>query len=348
MALSPRWVVLGSLLAAACGEANSPTAPAPASDTGISPSIDAPGEEALGTPHIHAFVTKPLIYLSQSDDQGDNGNNGGDNGPISAARSSRTTSGTGISWHGGAVMHTVNVATIYWGTNSPMYPGGPAAGTKGTGSGDGSLIGTYLRSVGGSHYWNINTDYYDGSVHVPAAVTYTQYWAHNVNPGTSPSDAAIQAEITGAFSSGNLAYDANTIYAVFTGPGVNLGGGFLTQYCAYHGRFSWNGKQVIYSAQPYNDHQPSCSWQNTGPNGIDGDATVNTLAHEVDEAATDPYLNAWYDTRGYENADKCAWTFGATSTASNGALYNLTLGGTNFLIQRNWLNRNSGGCSLGF
>ena len=39
---------------------------------------------------------------------------------------------------------------------------------------------------------------------------------------------------------------------------------------------------------------------------------VSVIAHELEEAATDPDLNAWYDNRGYENADKCAWTFGTT------------------------------------
>ena len=39
---------------------------------------------------------------------------------------------------------------------------------------------------------------------------------------------------------------------------------------------------------------------------------ASIIAHELEEAVTDPDLNAWYDTRGYENADKCAWTFGTT------------------------------------
>ena len=42
---------------------------------------------------------------------------------------------------------------------------------------------------------------------------------------------------------------------------------------------------------------------------------ASVIAHELEEAATDPDLNAWYDSRGYENADKCAWTFGTTYTA---------------------------------
>ena len=58
----------------------------------------------------------------------------------------------------------------------------------------------------------------------------------------------------------------------------------------------------------------------------------------IGRMATDPELNAWYDRRGYENADKCAWTFGSTSTAPNGSLYNMSMGGRNWLIQQNWVN----------
>ena len=75
---------------------------------------------------------------------------------------------------------------------------------------------------------------------------------------------------------------------------------------------------------------------------------ASIIAHEVEEAASDPELNAWYDTRGYENADKCAWTFGSTSNASNGAKYNMTLGGLNFLIQQNWVNASGGYCAKSY
>jgi len=39
---------------------------------------------------------------------------------------------------------------------------------------------------------------------------------------------------------------------------------------------------------------------------------VSVMAHELEETISDPNLNAWYDSTGAENADKCAWTFGTT------------------------------------
>jgi hypothetical protein len=53
--------------------------------------------------------------------------------------------------------------------------------------------------------------------------------------------------------------------------------------------------------------------------------------------------NAWFDTRGYENADKCAWTWGSTYSAG-GSVANMVIGTKNFLVQQNWVNAGSGGC----
>jgi len=57
-------------------------------------------------------------------------------------------------------------------------------------------------------------------------------------------------------------------------------------------------------------------------------------------------LNAWFDQRGQENADKCAWHFGTTQTAQNGSQYNVVFGGTKFLIQQNWVNASGGYCAV--
>jgi hypothetical protein len=71
---------------------------------------------------------------------------------------------------------------------------------------------------------------------------------------------------------------------------------------------------------------------------------ASIIAHELEETATDPDLNAWYDQRGAENADKCAWTFGSTYAAS-GALANMKLGTRDYLIQQNWVNASGGFCA---
>ena len=72
---------------------------------------------------------------------------------------------------------------------------------------------------------------------------------------------------------------------------------------------------------------------------------ASIISHELEESVTDPDLNAWYDNKGEENADKCAWTFG-TTYPSGGGVANMNLGGKDFLVQRNWVNAGRGGCLL--
>src|SRR5256885_16512781 len=72
----------------------------------------------------------------------------------------------GIYYHGGPVILAQNVAAIYWSTKT-IYAGGPAPGTTGPGSADGSLIGYFLNHPRGSAHFNINTTLTDraGTAH---------------------------------------------------------------------------------------------------------------------------------------------------------------------------------------
>jgi hypothetical protein len=266
-------------------------------------------------------------------------------------------SGTGISYHGGPVLLTTNVAAIYW-ASSPIYVGGPAAGSTGAGGSDGSLIGTFLRGLTGSPYFGINTTYKNASgTPITNTVNYTQFYANNTSvpsAGANVSDAAMTSMLQSAFNAGKLTYDANTLYSIFTAGTVNLGGGFGTQYCAYHthATVTINGvaKTVLYAAMPYNyAYASACTSGLAAANGSydkGADYEVNTFVHEIEETTTDMMGNAWYDSRGYENGDKCAWTWGTTYTSAAGGTANVHLNGKDFLIQQNWKNSGTGGCAL--
>ena len=166
--------------------------------------------------------------------------------------------------------------------------------------------------------------------------------------GTALSDAQIQAVVSSAISSG-LPKDTNAVYFVLTSADVTATSGFCTQYCGWHTHGTISGSDIKYSFVGNPDRCPSaCEAQTTGPNGNAGaDGMASIIAHELEEATTDPDLNAWYDRRGSENADKCAWTFGTTYTA-NGAQANMTLGSRNYLIQRNWVNASGGYCAKSY
>ena len=282
------------------------------------------------------------------------------------ARSPNGSKGT-IRYHGGPVLTATNVVAVYWSSNT-IYTGGPRPGSFSTSrtSEDGSLVGDLLRSIGGSPYFNINTTYYDATgARIANVVNYAGFWANDQSPivpsgSQTVSDQQMLDMLSYGFQHGYLRYDPHTLYAIFTQGAVNLGGGFGTSYCAYH----WFGtvttdsrgtqQTALYAAVPDDYAFPNaCSMfaSTPSPNGDPhADAVVNTLAHETEETTTDMFGTAWWDGRGYENADKCAWTFGAVAQTATGAPYNMTLGGKPFLIQRNWVNASSGSgyCATSF
>jgi len=243
--------------------------------------------------------------------------------------------------------------------NSIYYHGGPLilGGTNvyyiwyGNWSGNSAttILTDLAHNIGGSPYFNINTTYYDGSNnHVPGIVNYSGSTTDNYSHGTALSDAQIQAVVSSAISSG-LPKDTNAVYFVLTSADVTATSGFCTQYCGWHTHGTISGSDIKYSFVGNPDRCPgACEAQTPGPTGNGGpDGMATIIAHELEEATTDPDLNAWYDRRGSENADKCAWTFGTTYTA-NGAQANMTLGSRNYLIQRNWVNASGGYCAKSY
>jgi hypothetical protein len=313
----------------------------------------------LGASLGHVDILRPRGVADDGDGNGSAhpsrfGNRGGA-GAIGAALPQN-----GIQYNGGPVIMSAKVVAVYW-SNSTIFTAGPTPGTTGPATSDGSLVGYYLRNLGGSPYYNINTSYTNSSgTPIQNNVSYTGFWADNHNAPTgcaNISDATMRSELNYGFTNGFIAYDPNTIYAIFTAGQVNLGGGFGNcsgsgfQYCAYHTYYNSTGNGVVkYAAMPYNNAYPgSCTaFQAGGPPNSDAgaDAEVNTLSHEVEEANTDPQLNAWWvsnSSSSYyqdENADMCAWTFGTLNADGKG---NITVGGRSFLVQRNWLNVASGG-----
>ena len=243
--------------------------------------------------------------------------------------------GNGINYHGGPlILGGTNVYYIWYGNWS-----GNSATT---------ILTDFAGNIGGSPYFNINTTYYDGSNNaVLNAVRYSGSTVDNYSRGTSLSDSAIQGVVSDAINSGRLPKDTSGVYFVLTSADVTASSGFCTQYCGWHTRGTIAGSDVKYSFVGSPDRCPSaCAAQTTGPNGNAGaDGMASIIAHELEEATTDPDLNAWYDVRGQENADKCAWTFGATYSV-NGAKANMRLGNRDYLIQRNWVNDSGGYCAL--
>ena len=258
--------------------------------------------------------------------------------PNSTLMGKPTSCSNGICYYGGPVIAgTTNVYYIWYGNWSAISM---------------NILTDFAKNVGGSPYFNINTTYYMGNgkkTKVSNSVAFVKETFDNYSQGTTFDDGGVQAIVNLALTSGALPTDTNAVYFVLTSADVNEIG-FCSSYCGWHTHATLNGADIKYALVGNTDRCPgSCSAQAVGPNGDGGaDGAANVLAHELEEAVTDPDLNAWFDIRGRENADKCAWTFGAEYTAANGARANMKLGARDFLIQQNWVNASGGYCATGF
>jgi hypothetical protein len=252
--------------------------------------------------------------------QASNGNAGG---------GSRAAATSNLTYHGGPVMVApTNMYYIWYGSQWD-------AASK-------NVLTNLGQHIGGSPYFNINTTYYNGSnVHVQNSVTLAGTTTDSGTLGTRLTDANIASIVSSAITSGRLPADSNGVYVVLTDKATTATSGFCTQYCGWHDHTTISGKDIKYAFVGNAETQcaSACGATSPSPNNTPGaDGAASVLAHELEEAVTDPNLNAWYSSfDGQENADKCAWTYGTTSTASNGARYNQTFGTMKYLIQQNWL-----------
>jgi len=256
-------------------------------------------------------------------------------------------SGPNLVYHGGKVLRTNRTVAIYW---------GPASGFA---SGYDTVINGYFGDVAAAsgsttNVYSVLNQYYDGSGSISYDSTFdgavndtSSYPASGCSDTVSAtsiclSDSQIRAEVAKVVSSP----DANTTYFVFTGRGVgscySAGSCAFSQYCAYHSNVSVKGVTVQYANQPYTDTVPAACDAGYYPNGrsTEADPTINVVSHEHRESINDPLGNAWYDNRGYEGSDKCAWNFGAVTGSSN-----QTINGHSYIVQQEWSNAISG-CAL--
>ena len=243
--------------------------------------------------------------------------------------------------HGGPVISTPTAYLIWYGNwnqnNGSDTPAGQA------------LVRTFLANIGNSPYFMINS-VSAGYGGITGGAFLSSRETTVAASGNKPlNDSAIRSIVVNAINSGQLgAADPSGVYFVLTSSNISKSG-FCNQYCGWHTYTSVGGVNIQYSfVGNANRCLNSCAAQTVSPNGNAGvDGMISVVAHELEEATTDPRLNAWYDNSGAENADKCAWTFGSAQTLlPSGAYYNMTVGGKNFLVQRN-LQANTNKCYVG-
>ncbi len=250
-----------------------------------------------------------------------------------------------ITCHGTCQTMTGNVALI------PVWVGAwaPADLTKWN-----TVLSNIVTSLGSGatnsvalpgHVLNTNALYFTTKSKVAPTLQWVNNTAITAPTATSVSDANVATDINTFIAAHPtiVPTGATPIYMYIGAKTTRLTSGFGTAYCGWHSYGTTSTlKNVQYLAiQDFTStYFAACAQQTVSPNGSTSlDAMASVLTHEIDETLTDPFLNAWYDSFGSENADKCAWTFGATTTTA-GYAYNVTLGGLKYLIQQNWLANN--------
>ena len=207
--------------------------------------------------------------------------------------------GSNLVNHGGPVIHHANVVAIFW---------GPEWSSNSTLAGVRSHIVSFFTGFGTTGEYNVITQYNDSTGFISTTALGPINVQDSSTPPTNVTDAAIQGAV--ARYVGNTSPDPSAIYEVFLGPShyASFGtsdscGGPNLVFCAYHGNFTLNGVDTKYASMPY----PSCSgcqWSGF----TDAQNFDHFACHETREAVTDPDGTAWYDRRGNEADDKCAWS----------------------------------------
>jgi len=239
--------------------------------------------------------------------------------PDHSARSGESGSSPNLIWHGGNIMFTADTTAIFWGQSwaNDAFKSDKVSG-----------LDAFYSGIGGSPYARTSDEYTDSSGAVTDTITYLG--GHIVDTSAAPRSgsrtAPILAEVCKVLS--NVSNPVpNGYYPVYVDTPRGHAG-----FCAWHSSGSCNGTPVQFAFFFNLDGDPGCDPQDTSGLHSQGLAALaNVSGHELSEARTDPRLNAWYDSSGQENADKCSWSFGTPLlTFSNNSKWK---------IQGNWSNR---------
>lgn len=274
--------------------------------------------------------------------------------PVHGQASRLGTAGGNLSYHGGPVMQSGNtVYTIYWVPSNYSYT---------VSSTYQSIINGFFTSVAAASGQHTNVYGTDTQYYQYSSANKIQYKVSfggtvlDTDPILSSgctdsytsvclSDTQIQNEINTVAAANHWTENANTLFVMLTAKGIGSCDGSnscaFSQYCAYHGQGS-NGT-LYYANMPYADTEPAACDSGQYPNGDPAaDSEINVLSHEHNETITDQQLNAWYDRRGYEDGDKCAWNFGTATGSTAYGKYNQSIGSGHYYLQQEWSNANSG------
>ncbi len=273
----------------------------------------------------------------------------------------------GMAYHFGQVMHTLKAYVVFWLPNGQTFAPGESNTTFE------SLVQQYFKDVGGTAFYNLLTQYWDGNGPVRNVVQFggsyvdTTPYPHAGSMADPLTDGDIRATVARAVTA-NSWPDDHQSDEVFVVTGYNIeecAGGACTfpqgssgqSFCGYHDTtndgtiYTFVGDSLytyignyVYSCVP-----PSFGVYGPTPNGpipygnAYADSVINVFSHEQFESVTDP-INAtgWNSnsssTEG-EIGDLCATSFGPTN--AQGATVTLA-NGHSYVLQKEFSNLTNG------
>ncbi|MGH2914117.1 MAG: hypothetical protein ACRDMX_03930, partial [Solirubrobacteraceae bacterium] len=288
--------------------------------------------------------------------------------PAAGRQEIATATNRPVVYHGGDVMRDVTIHTVYWAPPGYRFDGSPGAGAlsyqalisqffsdgahdSGSQSSVLSLLDQYGdRSGVGSYaiHFDPTVDSVIDSDPYPAM---SSQCASPSGVGTCITDLQLQQELDRLIGpSAPGARGLSNLWFVLLPPDVDtciaIGSCGTNAYAGYHSAFQLGHGETIYSAipDPLIEYTPG---PGSDPEGNpEAASTIDTMAHELVEAITDPLGTGWMDPNGFETADKCEngpQTGAPLGYAANGSPYNQVIDGHQYLIQDIWSNA-VGGC----
>ncbi len=233
-------------------------------------------------------------------------------------------------YRGGPVMAGIaHIYAIFW-----------EPGTNPVAANYNALIVRYFRDIGSSPLYKIARQYKNSKGQFPTnAVLSGVYIDGTVYNKSTLLDSDFRAEVKSVQGIERWKSSLNNIFFVFTGRGEKVctdsshKSCTTNGLCAYHNHF---GSNTIYAVMPY----AICS-TGSSPNRNPADLTIDVTSHEEMEAATDPLLNAWFDSRGSEIGDKCRPVYGPRNAQGADVVWNKHP----YIVQEEWSNVRHG-CRL--
>ena len=186
-----------------------------------------------------------------------------------------------------------------------------------------------------------NYGFISSTTHFGAAWTVTTPFptGHCVSNATGTncvdqSDLAMVASV--AAQAHGVTAGTNKEFFVYTPKGEGSCYSTGEPYCSYSYYCAWHSytsarygpyPSLVYANQPWptmpNGSSNCMGNGQTFPSGnANADAAVNLTSHELTESITDPLINNWRDSSGYEIGDECVWEFGAVTTGGGDVLWN--------------------------